>query len=228
MSRTSHVAGFALAIVASTGIGLFAINSGSDSSSMPKGRPATPEMLAEEAFKSGVKHLNNGDKAEAKAATAKSGDAEKATKQARDEFGKAVKDFQKAVDLSPKMYRAHNGLGYAFRKSGDYAKALQSYDTALQIAPDFADAIEYRGEAYLWLNRTEDAKQAYLKLFATERSHADILMKAMKAWVEKRHADPAGVDPAALTSFEGWIQQRADLAGPTVDMARDTPRTGWQ
>lgn len=225
MTQTFRAAGLTLAFVAATGIGLFAVNGGTASSDAPK---ASPEALATDAFNSGVKHLNNGDKAELKAATEKAANAQKATKQARDEYSKALKDFRKAVELSPKMHRAYNGLGYAYRKTGDYAKALENYNVALEISPDFFDAIEYRGEAYLGLNRTEDAKQAYLKLFAGERGHADILLKAMKAWVEKRHSDPAGVDPTALTTFEGWIRERADLADRTINMARNTPQTSWR
>jgi tetratricopeptide (TPR) repeat protein len=226
MSRPLAVTGLALAFVAATGTGLLAIHSGSkESSTAPT---ASPEAQATDAFNSGVKHLNNGDKAELKAATAKPADAEKATRQARDEYEKALKDFQKAVVLSPKMHRAYNGLGYAYRKTGNYPKALENYDIALQISPDFADAIEYRGEAYLGLNRMEDAKQAYLALFGSSRTHADVLMKAMKAWVEKRHADSAGVDPAALMLFEGWLRERAELADRTVNMARVVPHTNWR
>ena len=64
------------------------------------------------------------------------------------------------------MPQAYNGMGYSYRKLGDYTKALENYDRALQLAPKFPDAIEYRGEAYLALNRLDDAKQAYLTLFA--------------------------------------------------------------
>jgi tetratricopeptide (TPR) repeat protein len=226
MAHRTLAAGLAVALVATTGVGLLAIHSGTDTSSST--RPGSPEVLAADAFNGGVKHLNNGDKAELKAAAAKPAEADKAMKQARDEYGKALNDFKKAVELSPKMHRAYNGLGYAYRKTGDYAKALESYNTALQISPDFNDAIEYRGEAYLGLNRIEDAKEAYLKLFGSSREHAGALMKAMKAWVEKRHADPAGVDPAALASFDGWLHERAELADRTVNMARVTPHTNWR
>jgi tetratricopeptide (TPR) repeat protein len=225
MTHRSLAAGLAVAFVAATGVGLLAVHSTSADSS--KAKAGSPEALATDAFNSGVKHLNDGDKAEVKAA-AKPADADKMMGQAHSEYGKALIDFKKAVELSPKMARAYNGLGYAYRKSGDYAKALESYDAALQISPDFNDAIEYRGEAYLGLNRMEDAKQAYLKLFGSSRQHADILMKAMKAWVEARHANPAGVDPSALRSFEGWLHERAELADRTINMARVTPQTNWK
>jgi tetratricopeptide (TPR) repeat protein len=210
----------ALVFVAATSIGLFAVKSSPQSSSAP-GSPATPETMAADAFNSGLKHLTTGDKA---GASQKPADQKKAV----DEYGKALKDFEKAVKLDPKNYKAFNGLGYAYRKSGDYTKALENYSAALKLSPNFPDAIEYRGEAYLGLNRPEDAKQAYLLLFASSRTHADTLLTAMKTWADKRHADPAGVSPSDLAAFEGWLHERAALAGATVTMARNTPQGAWR
>jgi hypothetical protein len=52
-------------------------------------------------------------------------------------------------------------------------------------------------------------------------------MKAMTAWVAKRQADPAGVDPAEVSSLEQWIKERAALAQETRRMARDAVYRGW-
>ena len=202
----------AMAFVGATTTGLLAVKSTPAPGSSE--RPLTPEAMAADAFNSGLKHLNSGDKAGAS--------RKPDPKKALDEYAKALKDFQKAVTLDPKNYRAFNGLGYAYRKSGDYAKALESYSAALKISPNFADAIEYRGEAYLELNRLDEAKEAYLSLFAGSRAHADVLLKAMRAWADKRRADPAGIDPAAIAAFDGWLHERAALAERTLDMARNT------
>jgi tetratricopeptide (TPR) repeat protein len=204
------------AFVTAASIGLCAVAGGPAATSSAPGVPMTPEMMSADAFNSGLKHLNNGDKA----AVAKKPDQKKAAV----EYAKALKDFQNAVKLDPKNHRAFNGMGYAYRKAGDYAKALENYDAALALSPNFPDAIEYRAEAYLGLNKPEDAKQAYLSLFASSRTHADTLLKAMKAWADQRHADPAGIDPGALAAFEGWLHERAALAESTVDMARNSPR----
>ena len=32
------------------------------------------------------------------------------------------------MKLDPKNFKAFNGLGYAYRKTGDYAKALENYE----------------------------------------------------------------------------------------------------
>jgi len=180
-------------------------------------RSLTPEEMAKEAYNSGINHKDKGLKVEEKDPT-----------KAKGEYEKAFKDFQKAIKLSPDLYQAYNGLGFSSRKMGDYAKALEYYDKALALAPGFPDAIEYRGEAYLAMNRIDDAKASYLQLFSSDRKQADILMKSMTTWIEKRKADPAGVDPAALTSFESWLKERGTLAGQTASMALNAPSHGWK
>src|SRR5262245_55190195 len=92
---------------------------GGPSASMPV---VTPEQLAAQAYNSGISHKNKGLKLEA--------DAEKATKdkekilgKAKDEYGKALKDLKKALDLKPDAFQAFNGMGFALRKTGDSVKA---------------------------------------------------------------------------------------------------------
>jgi tetratricopeptide (TPR) repeat protein len=195
----------------------------------PAPRTLTPEEMAVNSYNSGLDHRTKGAKAEDKAASAKKdSDKAKEEKKAREEYEKALKDFKKAAELNPSLPQAYNGMGFAYRKLGDYAKALENYDRALQLAPNFPDAIEYRGEAYLGLNRIDDAKQAYLALFAADRKHADLLMKAMTDWVAKKKVDPAGLDAAALTAFEAWIKERSGVAEQTRPMALNFPHTSWQ
>jgi tetratricopeptide (TPR) repeat protein len=198
--------------------------SGASSSSMPV---ATPEQIAAQAYNSGISHKNKGLKLEA--------DAEKATKdkekilgKAKDEYGKALKDFKKALDLKPDAFQAFNGMGFALRKTGEPVKALEMYNKALALAPGFPDALEYRGEAYLALNRVDDAKAAYLELFAKDRDQAAQLMKAMTDWVAKRQTDPAGVDPANVAAFDTWIKERAKVAALTVNMSLASNHSAWR
>jgi tetratricopeptide (TPR) repeat protein len=189
----------------------------------------SPEERAVEAYKSGDEHRVKGKKLEEDAATKKGSDAEKTTAKARGEFEKSLKDFKNAAKLNPKLAPAYNGMGYAYRKTGDYAKALEMYDQAIELAKPqlFAEAVEYRAEAYLGLNRVDDARQSYLDLFGADRKQADILMAAMKSWVTARHADAAGVSPDALAAFEKWIGERDGLAKQTQLMAVTTRYAGW-
>ncbi|HEV8700617.1 MAG TPA: tetratricopeptide repeat protein [Candidatus Polarisedimenticolia bacterium] len=190
------------------------------SSSMPSAPKKTPEQQAVDHYNAGLKIR---DKALALLKQASEASEEKdRTKletKARQEFGKAIAQFRTATEKDPKFYPAHSDLGFALRKTGDYSGALQAYDRALAISPAYAPAIEYRGEAYLNLDRMEDAKNAYMALFPSDRGQADVLLKAMKGWVEKRRAEPGSMTPDAVQEFSAWVAQREELAGQTPSVS---------
>jgi tetratricopeptide (TPR) repeat protein len=192
-------------------------------------RAMTPEERAVEAYRSGDEHRVKGRKLDEEAASKTGNDAGKTSAKARSEFEKSIKDFKNAAKLNPKLPQPYNGMGYAYRKMGDYAAALDMYDQAIKLAqPDFfPEAVEYRAEAYLALNRLDDARQAYLDLFAADRKQADILMTAMKTWIASHRADPAGVQPDAVSGFEKWIGERDGMAKQTRLMGVSTKYVGW-
>jgi len=222
------------AVALAVAIGWYQAAANANSSPMPAGpsmsSPAptrSPAAMAREAYNNGIEHRDKGNKLEDQAAAQQPKDRDKTLTKAHDEFGKALKDFKKASDLDPTLYQAFNGMGYAYRKTGEAAKALEMYDAALAMAPGFPDAIEYRGEAYLALNRVNDAKLSYLTLFASDREQATQLLKAMTAWVKARQADPSGVDAAVISGLETWIKERAAMATTTVAMARTGHKSIW-
>jgi tetratricopeptide (TPR) repeat protein len=208
------------------------LSAGANGVSIPSASPSrtmSPDEMAVEAYNSGIAHRDRALKTDAQALKEKKdADRVKGQAKARDEYDKALKDFKKAADLNPKMPQAFNGIGFTYRKMGEYAKALENYDHALELNPQFLDAIEYRGEAYLGLNRVDDAKKAYLALFAADRKQADSLMKAMTEYVAKKKADPSGIDPAALAAFESWVGERSSVAEQTRSMALNNVPSTWR
>jgi tetratricopeptide (TPR) repeat protein len=224
-----------MAVIVIGALGTFhpLVSASGSGASMPSGpsssmRSMTPEERAVEAYRSGDGHRVKGKKLEEEAAAKKGTDADKTAAKARGEFEKSLKDFKNAAQLNPQLFQAYNGMGFAYRKTGDYAKALEMYDQAIKMAPGFfSEAVEYRAEAYLALNRIDDARQAYLDLFAADRKQADILMTAMKTWVESHRADTNGVDPATVSAFDKWIGEREGLAKQTRLMAVTTRHSGW-
>jgi tetratricopeptide (TPR) repeat protein len=69
-----------------------------------------------------------------------------------------------ALEARPWLDNAHNLMGFAYRKLGDYRAALEAYDKALTLNPYNRGALEYLGEAYLELDRPDDAKQTLERL----------------------------------------------------------------
>ena len=199
----------ALVFAGATGNGLLAIRNKPPESGAAK---KSPDAVATEALNNGFRRLENADQAELKN-----------PKQARKEYEAALKDFQIASAANPDNYRAHNGTGYALRKLGRYDRALESYERALALAPSSTEAIEYRAEAYLGLNRLDDVKQAYMHLFVHDRAASSVLMNAMKAWAEMHRTQPAGVDPAAFDAFNAWIRERDTLASSVGNLGHNSP-----
>jgi Flp pilus assembly protein TadD len=79
-------------------------------------------------------------------------------------YGGAIPLLQQVVAKNPKNADAYNLLGFATRKSGNPQGSLQYYTTALQIDPKHLGANEYIGEAYLMLDRPQQAEQHLARL----------------------------------------------------------------
>lgn len=125
----------------------------------------------------------------------------------------AVRSQKDAVRNDRNLFQAWSELGYALRKTGDYPAALEAYDKALLLQPNYAEALEYRGEAYLGVNRVTDAREAYLALFnGGDATRAKMLADAMTTWVTQRRADPTGVSAQAIDELAAWLAQRAEIS----------------
>jgi hypothetical protein len=90
----------------------------------------------------------------------------------------------------------------------EYSEALKQFDRALDL---FAGA-----------ERLDGAQAAYMRLFVSHRHHANVLMKAMKAWVEKRRTTPNGSAPESA-AFAAWVKERDALAEATINLVHNSP-----
>ena len=88
--------------------------------------------------------------------------------------------------------------------------------------------LEYRGEAYLALNRIPEAQQAYLDLYSGDRALAGKLLTAMKSWAAEQRANAASSQAANLDNLDKWIQERAQIAGQTAALTRAGTAASWR
>ena len=79
-------------------------------------------------------------------------------------YAAALPLLQQVVAKDPQNADAYNLMGYATRKAGDPNGSLRYYTTALQIDPKHLGAHEYIGEAYLMLDRPQEAEQHLARL----------------------------------------------------------------
>jgi len=190
------------------------------SSSMPSAPRKTPEEQAVDDYNAGLKLRDKALALQKEAAQATSEkDRTKLEEKARKQFEKAISQFRAATVKNPRFHEAYSDMGFALRKTGDYAAALETYDHAISLSPTYTPAIEYRAEAYLGLDRVEDAKKAYMALFPSDRGRADELLEAMKGWIEKRRVEPGTLTPDAVQEFSRWVAQREELASQTPSVS---------
>jgi tetratricopeptide (TPR) repeat protein len=141
----------------------------------------------------------------------------KLEEQIRKTYLAEVKCQRAAVKNNPQLFQAYSELGYALRKTGDYTAALEAYDKALSIQPNYAEAIEYRGEAYLGLDRVSDAREAYLILFnGGDKKGAGQLAEAMTKWLDAHRANAGAVPAQTIDELNTWVAQRKEISHATA------------
>jgi tetratricopeptide (TPR) repeat protein len=187
--------------------------------------PRSPEDEAREQYNSGVRLVEKADSLAGDAShQADERKKQKALAKAGQAYANAMKKFTRATELNPAAYQAWNYLGYTNRKLGNFDAALQAYDRALRLKPDYAEAIEYRGHAYLGLNRLSEAKDAYLALYSANRKLAAQLLAGMQDWVGAHRDSAGGLD---VESFAAWVSERGAIASKTAGLTRAGASAAW-
>ena len=191
-------------------------------------RSQSPQDRARDSYNDGVRAVRKADKyAEQALEGNNQGKQDRAARDAQEAYAKALGKFQQAVQNDPQMHEAWNYVGYTNRKLRNYDAALAAYDRALALRPGYPEALEYRGEAYLALNRVSDAEQSYLDLFAGNRVLADKLLAAMKGWLDAQRTAGAA-DANTISELDKWIQERAQIAGQTASLTREGTASSWR
>ena len=133
-------------------------------------------------------------------------------KKAEKAFKRAIERAGRALEYDPTYHEAMNLQGFAWRKLGQYDKSLAAYAACIALAPDYAPAREYYGQALLESGdrKGAEAQLAYLKKLNSEE-HVKLLEAALAA-----APDPAG----AKTKVE------ADKAGEKTDAKSGTTPGG--
>jgi tetratricopeptide (TPR) repeat protein len=202
--RAAVGAGFALTLLAAT-----AFASGSAPPPPPRQVPPPNEAPPADQAQTPDSVKAKAARAEAEQLYAKGyGEVQEAKKlkeagkagEAKKKFGKAIKKFETAVERDPRYYEAWNMLGYCSRNLGDLKRAFSAYEKCLTIKPDYDEAHEYLGEAYLQSGDLAKAKVELAWLRANDSDEADELAEkideaAKKAGGEKSEGGKASGSP---------------------------------
>jgi tetratricopeptide (TPR) repeat protein len=80
----------------------------------------------------------------------------------------ALKDYQKALRLDPKLYHAALFSGDVYMQRGDFAQASVWYEKAIAIDPTKETAYRYSATPLMKQGKTDAARERYIEAFITE------------------------------------------------------------
>ncbi len=193
-------------------------------SSMPDELPSSPaadkpDAAANKAFKAGTKSLNKAKDQEIAAANAPNEDKKNAAlEKMNDAYGRALDQFTEALSNKGDMYEAWNNVGYIHLRLGAFNESVDDYNHTLALKPDLTEAIEHRAEAYVAIDRLDEAKSAYMDLFNHDRKLADQLMTVMQKWLVEHRTDAHGMRASDIETFGKWLQERDGIAKQTASL----------
>ena len=87
----------------------------------------------------------------------------------REEWDEVITRMTRVVKRRPWHDEAYNRMGFAFRKLGNFQKALAHYYKALELNPYHRGALEYLGETYLEMGCALKARETLARLEAVCR-----------------------------------------------------------
>jgi hypothetical protein len=182
-----------------------------------------PEAAARKAFAAGLKSLNRAHVYEETVAKATDPDKKaKAMDKVGDEYNKALDQFTEALSNKGDMVEAWNNAGYVHLRLGAYGESIDDYNHTLALKSDLLEAVEHRGEAYMAVDRLDEAKAAYMDLFNHYRPLADQLMASMQKWLESHRTAANGMRASDIDSFGKWLQERDGIAKQTASASAPT------
>lgn len=178
-----------------------------------------PDAAARKAYSAGMKSLGKAKDQESAAAKAPNEEKKNAAlEKMNDAYGRALDQFTEALSNSGDMYEAWSNVGYIHLRLGAYAEAVDDYNHTLKLKPDLLEAIERRAEAYVAIDRLDEAKGAYMELFNHDRTLAARLMLTMQQWVTTHRTNPNGMRAGDVDAFDKWLRERDGIARQTASL----------
>ena len=91
----------------------------------------------------------------------------------------AERAYRDAIRLDPALPEGWNGLGFALRNQKRYPESIAAYQEALKRRPNYAQALEYLGEAYVQMGQLDDARAIHARLQPLDAREARELAQAI-------------------------------------------------
>ncbi|WP_298252183.1 adenylate/guanylate cyclase domain-containing protein [Bradyrhizobium sp.] len=126
----------------------------------------------------------------------------------RPEVDRAEAAAKKAIGLDYNTPIAHHALGYVHRLHGNHKAALDAFNTATKIDPNFARSYAQAGNEMVFLGNPGEASALVAKAIELSPNDAAI---ATFLWVQGRAYFTLGDYPKAIKALEDSVRARPNL-----------------
>ncbi|MGB7910766.1 MAG: tetratricopeptide repeat protein [Desulfobaccales bacterium] len=120
----------------------------------------------------------------------------------------AVADYNKALELNPKLAWAYNNLGIIYLQKEDYDHAFAAYNKALEIDPKQAQFYNNRGGAYREIGHNDEAISDFNGALELNPSYANAYYNRAAAFYAKKDFDKAWADVNKAQSLGAKIDPK--------------------
>ena len=125
----------------------------------------------------------------------------------KEEYDRAIADFDQAIELQPDVAGAYYNRGNAYYYKGEYDRAIADYDQAVELQPDFAMAYYSRGNAYADTGDYDRAITNYDQAIELQPDYAGAYTTRGIAYHYKGEYD------RAIADYDQAIELQPDVAG---------------
>ena len=91
------------------------------------------------------------------------------------EYKKAIKHFDRVINLDPNYIDAYINKGIAFHELGNFEEAISNYDKALEIEPDNPIALNNKGYVFSKMKKYDEAVPYYNRALEIDPTYLDAM-----------------------------------------------------
>ena len=81
----------------------------------------------------------------------------------RQQYGKAIQEYERSISLAPDYTPAYNIMGYAYRTEGKYGEAEQAFKKYIELIPDDPNPYDSYAELLMKMGRFDESIAQYRK-----------------------------------------------------------------
>jgi tetratricopeptide (TPR) repeat protein len=140
----------------------------------------------------------------------------------------ALKNYQTALDLDPKLYHAELFSGDVFMQKGDFANAEIWYQKAITIDPNRETAYRYSATPLMKQGKMQEARDRYIEAFITE-PYNKFARAGLIQWGQATHtalAHPKNDIPTGVT-FDEKGDAKVNLDASALLGGKDDGSFAW-